>query len=66
MLKKLPQVTLFRFDVELDRNKGGIDDGSTENIEYLFKKGMEMWDKNLSEINKFVRLITAGKNKPAK
>jgi len=58
MLKKLPQVSLFRFDVELDRGKGGFDDGSTENIEYLVGKGKEMWKDNIKEINKFIGLIT--------
>lgn len=57
MLKKLPQVTLFRFDVDLDSEKAGIDDGSDENIEYLLGKGSEMWNKNKNEINKLVRLI---------
>jgi len=57
MLKKLPQVRLFRFDVELDRGKGGIDDGSDENIEYLLQKGNEMWNRNIYEVNKLIRLI---------
>jgi len=62
MLKKLPQVTLFRFDIELDREKGVIDDGSPENISYLHEKGKEMWNKGKSQISEFVRLI-AGSEK---
>lgn len=60
MLKKLPGVTLFRFDVDLDNGKAGIDDGSTENIEYLMEKGSEMWNSNMAEINRLVRLIVSG------
>lgn len=60
MLKKLPQVTLFRFDVDLEKGKGVIDDGSPENLEYLTEKGREMWSSNIYEVNKLVRII-AGK-----
>jgi len=61
MLKKLPQVTLFRFDIDLGSEKAGIDDGNTENIEYLLAKGREMWNGNTVQINKLVRLIAQGK-----
>ncbi len=42
MLKKYPGVNLYRFDVDLERGKGRIDDGSPENIRYLTKKAQEM------------------------
>lgn len=42
MLKRYPGVTLYRFDVELERGKGRIDDGSRENLSYLKKKAREM------------------------
>ncbi|NLX76870.1 MAG: patatin [Clostridiaceae bacterium] len=65
MLKKLPQVRLFRFDVDLGSEKAGIDDGSAGNIEYLLKKGREMWNANKSQINELVRLIACNeKQKP--
>lgn len=61
MLHKLSQVALFRFDVELDREKGGIDDGSPENIEYLVQKGKEMWKQNTDKINKLAGLIAGAR-----
>lgn len=65
MLKKLPQVTLFRFDVGLDKGKAAFDDGSNENIEYLLGKGHEMWNNNINEIKKLVGII-AGREKQGK
>lgn len=57
MLKKLPGVTLFRIDIDLGKEKAGIDDGSEQNIEYLMGKGCEMWNHSTSEINKLVKLV---------
>lgn len=52
MLKKLPQVRLFRFDVDLGSEKAGIDDGSAGNIEYLLKRagkcGMQIKVKSMN------------------
>lgn len=46
MLKRYPRVRLYRFDTELDRGKGRIDDGSEENLAYLREKGEEMIRNN--------------------
>jgi patatin-like phospholipase/acyl hydrolase len=46
MLKRYPGVSLYRFDVVLDRGKGRIDDGSAENLNYLRKKAHEMLRDN--------------------
>lgn len=42
MLKRYPKVSLYRFDVDLDRGKGRIDDGSPENLKYLRDKANQM------------------------
>ena len=42
MLKKLPKVNLYRFDINLDKGKGAMDDGSDENLNYLRDKAYEM------------------------
>jgi hypothetical protein len=50
MLKKYPKVALYRFDIDLDKGKGHIDDGSKKNIIYLKEKAEEMIRNNLGHI----------------
>jgi patatin-like phospholipase/acyl hydrolase len=58
MLKKLPQVTLYRIDINLDRGKGAMDDGSRENLCYLWDKAYEMMDLHKETIDRFVKEVT--------
>ncbi len=57
MIKKLPQVTFFRFDIELEDKKGRIDDGSRENLQYLKGKAEEMISMNLEQIESIAQII---------
>lgn len=57
MLKKLPQVTFFRFDTELVDKKGRIDDGSRENLGYLKEKAEELVRENNEQIETLARII---------
>lgn len=57
MIKKLPQVTFFRFDVELEDEKGRIDDGSRENLEYLKRKAEDLIRDNMEQIETIAQII---------
>lgn len=57
MLKKLPKVNLYRVDVNLDRGKGKMDDGSDENLTYLRNKAYEMLYLHDETIKNVVREI---------
>ncbi len=57
MLKKLPQVTFFRFDIELENKKGRFDDGSRENLSYLKEKAEEMINSNIEQIEAIAKII---------
>jgi len=58
MLKKLPKVNLYRIDINLDRGKGTMDDGSDENLAYLRDKAHEMLYLHNETIGNIVREIT--------
>lgn len=60
MLKKLPQVTFFRFDTELEDEKGRIDDGSRENLGYLKEKAEELVRDNMDQIEIIAQIIIQG------
>ncbi|MBP7175787.1 MAG: patatin-like phospholipase family protein [Thermoclostridium sp.] len=61
MLKRYPGVTLYRFDVQLDRGKGRIDDASPENLNYLRKKAQEMIQDNQPNMQEVLQaLLTNG------
>ena len=66
MIKKLPQVTFFRFDIELEDKKGRIDDGSKENLQYLKGKAEEMISMNLEQIESIAQIIIREKAKKSK
>jgi patatin-like phospholipase/acyl hydrolase len=59
MLKKLPKVNLYRIDIELDKGKGMMDDGSDENLAYLRDKAFEMLYLHNETIENLVREITS-------
>lgn len=59
MLKKYPKVTLYRLDVELDKGKGRIDDGSAENYRYLSEKADEMIRLNWDKVNAIASALVA-------
>lgn len=57
MLKKYPGVALYRFDVDLERGKGRIDDGSPENLSYLKNKAWEMIQNNRVKMNEVAEAL---------
>lgn len=57
MLKKYPKVELYRFDIELEKGKGRIDDGSAENLKYLRDKANEMIRKNQEGIHALMEAL---------
>lgn len=57
MLKKLPGVVFIRIDVELDRGKGRIDDGSAENLDYLRSMAEKMIEENRASMERIVDMI---------
>lgn len=61
MLRKLPRVTLFRFDTELEDKKGRIDDGSGENLSYLKEKALSMIDSNIDQMERLAQIIIHSK-----
>lgn len=57
MLRKYPGVTLYRFDVDLERGKGRIDDGSAENMNYLRRKAHEMLQDNRAKMHEMAEAL---------
>lgn len=57
MLKKYPGATLYRFDVDLERGKGRIDDGSAENLNYLRSKAHEMLRDNRAKMCEVAQVL---------
>lgn len=58
MLKRYPKVSLYRFDINLERGKGRLDDGSAENLRYLRNKANEMIRDNLESIHAVMEALT--------
>lgn len=57
MLSKLPGLKMYRFNIPLDKGKGNMDDGSSQNISYLKIKAGELIRKYDREIDEVCSLL---------
>lgn len=57
MLNKLPNISLYRFDIELEEDNFSLDDSSKEYIDFLHKKGKELISNNSDLLDKLVKQI---------